>query len=76
VQLVLADVILPQMSGPDIVRGVKQHKPEIRALYISGYTDEAVLRHGMLDKGVTFLSKPFLPDVLAKKVREVLDGSA
>ena len=75
VQLVLADVILPEMSGPEIVRGVKQHKPGIRALFISGYTDEAMLRHGMLEKGVTFLSKPFLPEVLAKKVREVLDAS-
>ena len=74
VQLVVADVILPEMSGPEIVRGIMRHKPDIRALYISGYTDEAVLRHGMLDKGVTFLSKPFLPEMLARKVREVLDA--
>ena len=76
VQLVLTDVILPEISGPDIVKGVKQYKPGIRALYISGYTDEAVLRHGMLEKGVTFLSKPFMPEMLVRKVREVLDASS
>ena len=70
--LVVADVILPEMSGPDVVRQVKEAKPGIRAIFISGYTDEAVLRHGMVDPGVTFLSKPFVPEDLARKVREVL----
>jgi CheY-like chemotaxis protein len=71
--LVVADVILPEMSGPEVVRQVEAARPGIRALYISGYTDEAVLRHGMLEPGVMFLSKPFVPEVLARKVREVLD---
>jgi signal transduction histidine kinase len=74
VNLVVADVILPEMSGPEVVRHLAERKPEIRALYISGYTDEAMLRHGMLDSGVAFLSKPFLPEALVRKVREVLDG--
>lgn len=72
-QLVVADVILPEMSGPEVVRQVQDAKPGIRALFISGYTDEAVLRHGMLDAGVMFLSKPFVPEALARKVREVLE---
>ena len=75
VELIVADVVLPGMSGPEVVRHVAQRKPGIRALYISGYTDEAVQRHGILDSGVTFLSKPFLPDALATKVRELLDAS-
>jgi signal transduction histidine kinase len=70
--LVVADVILPEMSGPDVVRKVREAKPDIRALFISGYTDEAVLRHGMVEPGVMFLSKPFVPEDLARKVREVL----
>jgi two-component system, cell cycle sensor histidine kinase and response regulator CckA len=75
VPLVVADVILPEMSGPEVVRQLAGWQPGIRALFISGYTDEAMLRHGMLRSGVMFLSKPFLPDDLARKVREVLDGS-
>ena len=74
VHLVVADVILPETSGPEVVRRVKEWKPGIRALYISGYTHDAVLRHGLMESGVTFLSKPFLPEALARKVREVLDG--
>jgi CheY-like chemotaxis protein len=74
-QLVVADVVLPEMSGPDIVRRVQEAKPGIRALFISGYTDEAVLRHGMVEPGVTFLSKPFMPEDLARKVREVLSAT-
>jgi two-component system cell cycle sensor histidine kinase/response regulator CckA len=72
-QLIVADVILPEMSGPEVVRRVKEARPGIRALYISGYTDEAVLRHGTLEAGAIFLSKPFVPEALAGKVREALD---
>jgi two-component system, cell cycle sensor histidine kinase and response regulator CckA len=72
-QLIVADVVLPEMSGPEVVRRVKEARPAIRALYISGYTDEAVLRHGTLEAGAMFLSKPFVPEALAGKVREALD---
>jgi CheY-like chemotaxis protein len=74
VQLVVADVILPEMSGPEVVRHLLALKPGVPALFISGYTDEAVLRHGMLESDAAFLSKPFLPEALARKVRETLDG--
>jgi len=70
--LMIADVILPEMSGPDVVRKVKETRPGIRTIFISGYTDEAVLRHGMLEPGTAFLSKPFVPEDLARKVKEVL----
>jgi two-component system, cell cycle sensor histidine kinase and response regulator CckA len=73
-QLVVADVILPEMSGPDVVRKVQEAKPDIRALFISGYTDEAVFRHGIVEPGMMFLSKPFVPEDLARKVREVLQA--
>jgi nitrogen-specific signal transduction histidine kinase len=72
--LIVADVILPGLSGPEVVRRIAQEIPGLRALFISGYSDEAVLRHGMLEAGMMFLPKPFLPEALAQKVREVLDG--
>jgi signal transduction histidine kinase len=72
VQLVLADVILPEMSGPEVVSHIRQARPGIPALFISGYTDEAVLRHGIVEPGGMFLSKPFMPADLARKVREAL----
>jgi signal transduction histidine kinase/ActR/RegA family two-component response regulator len=72
-QLVVADIILPEMSGPDVVRLLRESTPGIRSLLISGYTDEAVTRHGIVDPGVMFLSKPFMPDEFARKVREALD---
>ena len=48
-------------------------RPEVEVLYMSGYTDDAILRHGMLEEGTAFLEKPFTPDGLARKVREIMD---
>jgi CheY-like chemotaxis protein len=76
IELVIADVILPEVGGPDVVRQVQQLRPGIRALFISGYADEAVLRHGMVEPGMMFLSKPFMPEELARKVRDVLARTA
>jgi signal transduction histidine kinase len=71
--LALCDVILGDMSGPAVAEALSALRPSIRVLYMSGYTDEAIVRTGVLDEGKPFLQKPFTPIQLAKKVREVLD---
>jgi signal transduction histidine kinase/ActR/RegA family two-component response regulator len=71
--LALCDVILGDMSGPAVAEALSALRPSIRVLYMSGYTDEAIVRTGVLDEGKPFLQKPFTPLQLAKKVREVLD---
>jgi len=75
IALLLADVILPRMSGRQIAERAQQLRPGLKVLFMSGYTDDAVLRHGVLDAGVAYLQKPITPTSLALKVRQVLDGS-
>ena len=71
--LAVCDVILGDMSGPAVAEALSALRPSIRVLYMSGYTDEAIVRTGVLDEGKPFLQKPFTPMQLARKVREVLD---
>lgn len=73
-RLLITDVIMPCMSGPQLAERLRQQQPALRVLYISGYTDDAVLRYGILTSGIPFLAKPFTPGQLALKVREVLDA--
>jgi len=73
IHLVVTDVIMPGMSGNELVAQLKSDRPQIEALYISGYTDKAIVHHGILDSGVAFLQKPFTVEGLAHKVREVID---
>jgi two-component system cell cycle sensor histidine kinase/response regulator CckA len=75
IDLAVVDVVMPEMSGPDLVRQVAPICPRMRVLYISGYTDEAIVHHGIPESGISFLQKPFVPDQLARKVREVLDAA-
>ncbi|MFO7769597.1 MAG: PAS domain S-box protein [bacterium] len=71
--LLLTDVVMPGTSGPDLARGLKEGLPGLKVLYMSGYTDDAIARHGVLEEGVDLLTKPFTSGQLAWKVREVLD---
>jgi PAS domain S-box-containing protein len=74
VHLLLTDVVLPGMSGRDLAEGLTSRSPHTRVLYMSGYADNAIVQHGVLEEGIAFIQKPFSPDSLARKVREVLDS--
>ena len=74
IDLVLTDVVLPDMSGPAMISELRQQRFESDVLYMSGYTDEAIVHHGVLEPGMSFIQKPFTSDALAKRVREALDS--
>jgi CheY-like chemotaxis protein len=74
IQLVVTDVVMPQMGGMAMAQWLKATDPGLKILFTSGYTDEAVARHGVLDNGTAFLPKPYTPAILANKVRAMLDG--
>jgi two-component system cell cycle sensor histidine kinase/response regulator CckA len=73
VHLVVTDVVMPRMSGPEFVGALKPLYPDLKVLFLSGYAGDAVTRHGIADSGGDFLEKPFSPLVLANKVRALLD---
>jgi CheY-like chemotaxis protein len=74
IELLVTDVVMPNLSGPDLWRELGQLRPELRVLYISGYPDEELGHHGVLTEGIHFLPKPFKVEQLAEKVREALLG--
>ena len=73
IPLMITDVVMPQISGPELATRLRLLHPETQVLYISGYTDDAVVRHGLLDAALYFLQKPFTPGALVHKVRDILD---
>ena len=73
--LLITDVVMPEMNGRVLAERVARLVPGIRILFISGYTDDVVLQHGIVAAGVPYLQKPITPEGLGRKVREVLDSS-
>jgi CheY-like chemotaxis protein len=73
VDLLLTDVVMPHVSGPELAESLRLRFPHLRILFMSGYTGDAVVRHGLLEADVAFIQKPYTPMDLARKVRQVLD---
>jgi PAS domain S-box-containing protein len=74
IDLILSDVVMPGRSGPETVAELQRSRPAAQVIFMSGYTDDSVVRHGLTDSGRHFLQKPFTPVTLLKEVREVLEG--
>jgi CheY-like chemotaxis protein len=74
IELLLTDMVLPGMGGSEIASRIRELAPRVKVLYTSGYTDDVIVRLGFTEKGAAFLEKPFTPEALARKVREVLDS--
>ncbi|MGM0454159.1 MAG: response regulator [Thermodesulfobacteriota bacterium] len=74
VDLLLTDVIMPDINGRELFEAVAEMNPDIRVLYMSGYTEDVIAHHGVLDPGVYFIQTPFSAKDLAAKIRKVLDS--
>jgi len=73
IHLLFTDVVLPGIGGRELAEQVRQMRPGIKIIFASGYTDDMILQHQLLDRNVTLVQKPFTRETLARKVREVLD---
>jgi two-component system, cell cycle sensor histidine kinase and response regulator CckA len=76
IAMLVTDVVMPKMSGKEVSVAVSKEIPGIKTLFVSGYTEAAIVSNGRLDEGINFLPKPFTPNELAKKIRQIIDASA
>ena len=74
IHLMLTDVVMPQMGGRELAEQLMPIRPDMKVLYMSGYTDDAIVHHGVLEEGMAFIAKPFSIDALTRKLRETLDA--
>ncbi len=73
IDVLLTDVVMPGASGPELTRQLVEQRPGLKVIYMSGYTEDTIIHHGVLNPGIAFLHKPFTSDTLGRKIREVLD---
>ena len=73
IDVLLTDVVMPGASGPELTRQLVERRPALKVIYMSGYTEDAIVQHGVLKPGIAFLHKPFTSETLGPKIREVLD---
>lgn len=73
IDVLLTDVVMPGASGPELTRQLVEQRPSLRVIYMSGYTEDAIVQHGVLEPGIAFLNKPFTSETLGAKIREVLE---
>lgn len=73
IHLVLSDVVMPHMSGRQLAERLHDVRPDLPVLFMSGYTDDAIVRHGVLESETDFIQKPYSPDALVQRIREIME---